>query len=953
MSKSPQQAALEYTQTSIETKRGQEPVTTVMIVQAVDEVLFLPKGFLATSEVDRDLLIEELETRYSVYIGSTVALDDDDVTSHVHWLSPERRRGWRLWARYRRYLENSWSAIAVDALDDATNEILARIEAPERPGSWDRRGLVVGHVQSGKTSNYTGLICKATDAGYKVIIVLAGLHNNLRSQTQMRLDEGYLGYETMPREKSGEAQYNSIGVGEIDSDHNIRPDYVTTRHEKGDFSLAVVKNLGISPGGRPLLFVVKKQTKVLGNLIKWIDKVLNGRKALQDVPLLIIDDEADNASIDTKAQEFDENGKTDDDHDPTKINKHIRTLLRKFQKAAYVGYTATPFANVLIHDQGYTEKLGPDLFPKSFIINLPAPSNYDGPVRLFGLEPNEDNDGSPALPLLRLITDHAATSNPKETCGWMPPAHKSQFIPRYEGQDDVPPSLRTAILAFILTCATRKTRKQLRVHNSMLVHVTRFTAVQQAVYAQVDSEVKRIRNRLRIGRGDGMLKEIRELWESDFLPTSARMSELLPSRVPSAVAWSEIEPHLLDVVESLNIRTINGTAGDILDYEMHKETGLNVIAVGGDKLARGLTLEGLSVSYFLRASKMYDTLMQMGRWFGFRPGYLDLCRLYTTSDLNEWFFDITQAAEELRLEFDHMRTIGGTPRDYGLKVCSHPTMLVTSRVKMRNATVVQINFAGAIQETVTFSRISEDIRSNFVAAESLLDGLGAPSETSPGRPRIGGEPHKWKGAQLWSDVPGNRVVSFLRDYRTHASAVSVNSRMMADFVENQIARGELTDWTVAIFPGDGPQVNVGKVQINSIKRKENERAKKALQQRAEGIYLIRRLLAPRDEAIDFDATAYDEALRMTQDAWQLDPGRSKRKTPPDIPSGLAIRTVRGKQPRHGLLMLYPLDLTNLDIKSDVPIVGFGVSFPASKGSKPVKYVVNNVYWEQEYGEDSW
>jgi hypothetical protein len=307
----------------------------------------------------------------------------------------------------------------------------------------------------------------------------------------------------------------------------------------------------------------------------------------------------------------------------------------------------------------------------------------------------------------------------------------------------------------------------------------------------------------------------------------------------------------------------------------------------------------------------------------------------------------------LRLEFDHMHTIGGTPKDYGLKVCSHPTMLVTSRVKMRNATEVQINFAGAVQETVTFSRAPADIRSNFLAAESLLDVLGAPSETNPERSRSGGEPHKWKGARLWSKVPGKRIVSFLRDYRTHESAVSVNARMMADFVENQIGRDELTDWTVTLFAGDGPPVTVGEVEIKSIKRKENERTKKGSEQRAEGVYLIRRLLAPRDEAIDFDAAAYDEALKMTQDAWHLDPGRSRRKTPPDIPSGLAIRTVRGRHPQHGLLMLYPLDLTGLDVKSEVPIVGFGVSFPASKGSKPVKYVVNNVYWEQEYGADSW
>ena len=943
MNKSPQQAALLYAQTSIEQKRGIDPVTTDMIKETVEEVRRLPKSFLNVSAVDRDLLIEELESRYSVWIGATVALEQND--DHVAWLTPERQRGWRLWARYRQYLERSWSAIAVDALDEATREVISRIEDPSWAGPWDRRGLVVGHVQSGKTANYTGLICKAADAGYKVIIVLAGLHNNLRSQTQIRLDEGFLGYET--------ERLNSIGVGEIDKDPSIRPDYVTTRLDKGDFSLAVGRNLGIAPGGRPLLFVVKKNTKVLKNLIRWIDGILDKRKAFKDVPLLVVDDEADHASVDTNALVFDENGTPDDAHDPTKINQHIRTLLLKFEKAAYVGYTATPFANVFIHDQGRTEKYGDDLFPRSFIINLPAPSNYDGPVRLFGLEQTEDVDGVPALPLLRVVEDHAESLGPRETRGWVPPAHKATWHPRYQGQERVPPSLRHAILSFVLTCAARRARSQARVHNSMLVHVTRFTAVQKLVRAQVEVEVKDFRNRLRIAGGKGILDELRKLWEEDYLPTTAKVREIIPDRTLKPITWADLEPHFLYVVEAIHVRTINGTAGDILDYETHKETGFTVIAIGGDKLARGLTLEGLSVSYFLRASKMYDTLMQMGRWFGFRPGYLDLCRLYTTSDLNDWFLHITQAAEELRREFDHMHAINGTPKDYGLRVCSHPTMMVTSKVKMRNATEVQIDFAGAIQETINFSREQTDVRSNLRATEALLEILGTPTETTPKRSRIGGRGHTWKGTRVWSGVGGKRIVSFLRDYKTHESAISVNSQMIANFVEAQIGRGELTDWTVALFAGDGRSAKLAGFDVELINRKLNVRSKSLETQEAEGLVLIRRLLAPRDEAIDFDAAEYEEALKATQAEWVRDPGRSKRKVPPDAPSGLAIRTIRGRRPQHGLMLLYPLDADNLHLESSDPILGFGVSFPRSKNSKPVKYVVNNVYYEQEYGADAW
>ncbi len=165
-----------------------------------------------------------------------------------------------------------------------------------------------------------------------------------------------------------------------------------------------------------------------------------------------------------------------------------------------------------------------------------------------------------------------------------------------------------------------------------------------------------------------------------------------------------LSPLLGQVVSSIEVRQINGSARDILDYELNRETGLNVIAIGGDKLSRGLTLEGLTVSYFLRASRMYDTLMQMGRWFGYRPGYLDLCRLYTTPELNEWFQHITEANEELRQEFDHMAAVGGTPRDYGLKVMSHPALMITSRVKLRTGIELQLSFAGSISETVVFHR---------------------------------------------------------------------------------------------------------------------------------------------------------------------------------------------------------------------------------------------------------
>jgi hypothetical protein len=400
----------------------------------------------------------------------------------------------------------------------------------------------------------------------------------------------------------------------------------------------------------------------------------------------MIDDEADHASVDTKEMDFGPDGRPDEDHDPTKINQLIRQILYAFEKSAYVGYTATPFANIFIHESARTVECGDDLFPRSFIVNLPAPSNYAGPVRVFGVPPADGREAQPPLPLTRTIP-------PDESAEWVPPRHRNGHRPNWQGVAEVPPSLSEAIQAFVLVCAVRRARGETRAHNSMLVHVTRFTSVQNAVRDQVHAELDRIATRLRFGERGGsssVKAALKRLFEEDFQPTTVAVRAEMNEPALRDMSWAEVEPLLSEAATDIRIMEINGTARDVLEYTTHRDTGLNVIAIGGDKLARGLTLEGLSVSYFLRASRMYDTLMQMGRWFGYRPGYLDVCRLYTTDDLINWFEHITQANEELRAEFDHMAAVGGTPREYGLKVMSHPALLVTSRVKMRHGMDMQL-----------------------------------------------------------------------------------------------------------------------------------------------------------------------------------------------------------------------------------------------------------------------
>jgi hypothetical protein len=943
------QGVISIAQTLLLKEKEKKAITPGLIAEKVDVAA---KLVVSTGAFDRGTAIAELIRRFSLWIGQDATLVDDE--GHVPWLVSSRKREWRYWQRYQGLLERKLSITTVDALDQSTDKILGLLEDPLRDGSWDRRGLVVGHVQSGKTGNYTGLVCKAADAGYKIIIILAGLHNNLRAQTQIRLEEGFLGYVTSAAGDS----VKTVGVGEIDSDAKIQPNCATNRSNNGDFNTNVAQHYAISPEQRPWLFVVKKNKTVLERLLKWIrnhvadatDKT-TGRRFVTNLPLLLIDDESDHASVDTGEQLFNPDGTPDDEHQPKAINSRIRKILHSFAKSAYVGYTATPFANIFIHRRGETFDEGPDLFPQSFIISLAAPSNYAGPARVFGLRAPEGRSGG--LPLIRDVSDHV---DKEGVSGWMPPKHNKEHIPLHAGLDTLPPSLQEALFAFVLGCCAREIRGQGVDHSSMLIHVTRFNLVQREVHRQVVDFVRRMRQRITRGVDhELLLADLRKLWEDDFEPTCDEIGAELPEPggAPIKPDWDAIASVLPNVISDIEVRMINGTAKDALDYAEQRDKGLKVVAIGGDKLARGLTLEGLCVSYFVRTSKMYDTLMQMGRWFGYRPGYIDLCRLYTTSDLVEWFGHIADASEELREEFDAMVESGATPREYGLKVQSHPVLMVTSPLKMRSSKSLQLSFSGELLETVAFYRDPPILKRNLAAVDRLIAGMGAPSESNPVRIREQ-DSHDWKGF-VWNGVSADLVTDFFSSYTTHPRARKVNSALLADFIRMMAAAGELTSWTVALLGGGsgGEHVFVGNLRIEAMPRR-------APDQDIKERYSIGRLLSPKDEAIDLDGRSWKAAMEMTSRSWKPDPARLKdgaAPKPPVLPNGPSIRRIRGEgaagvpsAPERGLLLLYPLDPAEAGLQdSNMPVMAFGVSFPVSSSGTKVEYQVDHLLWESEYG----
>ncbi len=799
--------------------------------------------------------------------------------------------------------------------------------------------MVMGSVQSGKTANYTGLISKAIDAGYKLVVVLAGVHNSLRSQTQYRLNEEILGYDSDKIEVF-EGAARRIGVRYMFRDHRI-VQTLTSSNEKGDFRKIVASQAGIvpSPTGHPTIMVVKKHVSILKNLIDWSTAIIgleddSGRRVVTDVPLLVIDDECDYATVNTKKVVKDEDGIILEDCDPAKTNQRIRELLNAFQKSAYVGYTATPFANIFIHHEDKHPTYGEDLFPRNFIISLPQPSNYMGPERVFGLLEHKaiGLEAEEPLPLVRELVDSESI---------IPRKHNKDLVVGY-----LPESLKEAIKAFLIVCAVRRFRKVHPPHNSMLIHVTRFTNVQDQIRDLVQKEFRRYASRIQ-NRNDS-LDDFRELWETDFVPTSRKLYEEFPHKEST---WKEVFENLYPVIRRVRIKTINGTVKDSLDYRdteldaqnrMTKgeavpweELGEHVIAIGGDKLSRGLTLDGLTVSYYLRASRMYDTLMQMGRWFGYRDGYEDLCRIYSTRELAGWYRYIATASLELRRELEYMALIDEEPKHFGLKVLSHPgQLIVTSVGKRRNAERLDLSYSGRMSETVVFDLAYT--RNNLAALSSLVSGLRQTAKRND----------KTKSALHWTHTPPEIVIQFLNTYETQRDAARlVNPNRIARFIEEQLrfSQEDLTEWDVALISRRTPPIkhtlSFDGTEIGCVERKPLSLSGNNL--------TIRRIVSPSDEWIDFSDQEKEDALER----WRALRIKSDMAPPETVglPSGPAIRAARPK--RRGLMLIYVICYDEHDqqygLKKGGEVLGFAVSFPSSSSTKQVRYEVNSVYQDAE------
>lgn len=860
--------------------------------------------------LSKEILKAKLMSIYNVRVEPMQILEGRD--RRKPWLmafKAAETSNWSFWNRYKYYLDHQkgFEPATIQGIDDMTDKILDRFFNPRKTDVIvSKKGLVVGQVQSGKTANYTGLVCKAADTGFNLIIVLAGIHNNLRSQTQLRLDEGFLGFDTQ-FERANTKETTKIGVGLIPGFDDAIANSYTTNAEKGDFTSRSANTAGFNFNApQPALLVVKKNASVLKRLNTWLNTHAENGK-INNKSLLMIDDEADNASINTNAS----------GDEPTTINKHICSILTKFNRSAYVGYTATPFANIFIPLDDS------NLFPRDFIINLPAPSTYIGPDKVFGTSIVPDDSNDELLPIVTSINDF------------------HNFVPNKHKKDDakpslneMPESLRLAIKCFIVTCAIRILRGQEHKHNSMLIHVSRFQLWQN----HIKDLVVRIFNyyKQEIEVGDRMvLEELRQVFEvdrNDYKSYKTTTQSILESRYKNidnsliVHSWEDVKGQLFKAVQKITVKSINGSSNDVLTYYDNKEDGISVIAIGGDKLSRGLTLEGLSISYFLRASKMYDTLMQMGRWFGYRSGYVDLCRLFTSSELNEWYRHITLASEELREEFSYLYEVGGTPEDYALRVRNHPGVLqITSLTKMRYANTVEVSWAGRLVETYQLLKDRENRHANFVDADNLLCKLGD---------------YELKGKNyLWRNVAVDDVITFFENYRLPASMVKVNLMAITDYVKQVNNSGELSNWNIVLM--NKPTGERGKeydgylsngLGFNYFLRVPSNDSTDH--------YLLRKnhiLGNPRDEFVDLSVKTLLKALEETNQKL-----KDRNQT---YPSPKLVRE-KYRDVKHPLLIVYPIkpsdDYVTSNSGGNEPFMSFAISFPHTNTGVAVSYSVNQV-----------
>lgn len=641
------------------------------------------------------------------------------------------------WPRLKEHLmnEKGWPYQTVNSIHHASDKIVSHLGYPFDPVV-DTRGLVVGYVQSGKTANFTAVIAKAADAGYRAFIVLSGTKRSLRQQTQKRLESELVNVEiTKWHTPTSNRDFSPYNQG--------NPEYFLDSRDK------------------KVLFVVKKNSRILLNLITWLYRTR--RDVLNNCPFLIIDDEADEASVNTARNQTEWDA---EQRERTAINSRLVDLLTLLPKAAYIGYTATPFANVLIDPSTENSQ---DLYPRDFIIALPKPEGHFGTEKLFGrarlVEENEEE--FEGIPLINIISEEDIT---KIRPSW---GNRNEFEP------EMPDSLINAVNYFWLGVCARIIKGQRFQHSTMLIHSTMFIRIHNLTRELVES-YRKVQLRLLKEGNIKVLNQFKDLWE--FQQEKANPREYFDTE---PIRFNQISPFLIKALENTKVVVDNSKSEHRLNYD---EPAQLQIVIGGNTLARGLTLEGLIVSYFVRAARAYDTLLQMGRWFGYRHGYEEIPRIWMPQELKDQFHDLALVEAELRTEFEKYSKKNITPSEYGPKIRTHPNLSITSRLKMQFAVDAKVSFSSQRVQTILFKHKDYDwLQQNINAASQFISNIIDRNYLA----------ESVKGHHIFYKVDTQHIIKFLRRYKFHPYS-DVNEEVIRQYISAQQNKGKLIYWNVAI-----------------------------------------------------------------------------------------------------------------------------------------------------------
>ncbi|EKQ6315675.1 Z1 domain-containing protein [Pseudomonas aeruginosa] len=758
----------------------------------------------------------------------------------------------RLWHSYEKHLnDKEWDPEAIKDIDDASTRVVSLLDPPGK-AQIRTRGLVLGHVQSGKTASFTAVIAKAADVGYRFIIVLSGMNNVLRYQTQLRIDEDLIA---------------------ANLEH-----WITVTNVEDDFaSNTNVNSFLTEKHSTKVLGVVKKNSARLQRLHKW----LTGARpeVLRACPILIIDDEADQASPNSHPKP----------DERTKINELIVQLLADLPKAAYVGYTATPFANLFIDPS-----LPEDLYPRDFIVDLPRGKGYFGTEQLFGRAPlDETDDPVDGLNVIRLVPEYEATQ-------LKPPSRDDRFT----FAPAITPTLREAILYFWMATAARRVRGQRSKHASMLIHTTQYAAVHRNSKGVIDAFQNTVL--LQIQKGDTALAgELEALWLREQAELPSQELDLEP------VAFEDLMANMAAVVKQTETKVENGSSPtlDRVDYQKDADgNGRIYIVVGGNVLSRGLTLEGLTVSFFTRSASAYDTLLQMGRWFGYRPGYGDLARVWMTEELRDYFYDLASVEREIRQDISRYKNGDVTPMEFAVRIRQHPALAITAKLKMQHAVPAKMAFNAREVQTIVFRHEDQDwLDQNLKATRDLVARI---REIGIQPVTLTDKPHK-----TFLNVPSAQVLQFLGEYTIDISNSEMPAALLQSYIREQNQRGHITFWTVAIVTRSEPRPELGTIDLGLDAEIPLVNRARSLRERNPQVVDIKALMSETDVAIDVPRQAADL--------------RGKDRS--------ALRNLRDEAaPDKGLLLLYPISKDSVPrkgssqrapLKAVQHIMGLALVFP--------------------------